>query len=276
VQAIFPQKRLLDRAMRIASYTGIVSIATITSIVSSTTAEATFDGFVASYNMLAEKRNAKKTQYLDGLTWNVLNQTKILSAALFAWLIMDRQQTNQQLFALCILFASAVLLVLEGNDNNNAPKTALFWNGAIPLLGASLISGLTSILSEIALKTRANMFVYSLELSVYSLILLLFTSSYSIQSDNFFQGWSYLSLLPVLTNSLGGIIVGAVTKFAGSVRKGFALIAGLTLTAFLQAIIDDKNSITKYHMTAAILVMLGIYLHIQGGHHHVSTTKKQN
>jgi drug/metabolite transporter (DMT)-like permease len=55
-------------------------------------------------------------------------------------------------------------------------------------------------------------------------------------------------------------VVGLVTKYAGGVAKGFALIAGLLITALAQWLIESK-SLGIEHWIAASLVSLSIYLH---------------
>ena len=40
--------------------------------------------------------------------------------------------------------------------------------------------------------------------------------------------------MPIINNALGGIFTGQVVKYAGGVRKGFAVIAALCITALLQ------------------------------------------
>lgn len=52
------------------------------------------------------------------------------------------------------------------------------------------------------------------------------------------EGWTRYTWVPVVTQALGGVIVGLVTKHAGGVKKGFALIAGIALTAFVQAVVQ--------------------------------------
>jgi hypothetical protein len=39
---------------------------------------------------------------------------------------------------------------------------------------------------------------------------------------------------------LGGLVVGLVTKYAGGVVKGFALIAGIIITGFAQYLLEQK------------------------------------
>jgi solute carrier family 35 (UDP-sugar transporter), member A1/2/3 len=46
----------------------------------------------------------------------------------------------------------------------------------------------------------------------------------------------------VLSSAVGGVIVGQVTKHAGSVKKGFALIGGILVTALAQYVAEREVS----------------------------------
>merc|ERR1719353_574860 len=52
--------------------------------------------------------------------------------------------------------------------------------------------------------------------------------------SGFFGGWHWYTPLPILNNAAGGIFTGQVIQYAGGVRKGFAVVAALILTAFFQ------------------------------------------
>ena len=57
------------------------------------------------------------------------------------------------------------------------------------------------------------------------------------------EGWTWKTWIPIVSNACGGVVVGLVTKHAGAVRKGFALIFGLVLSGVLQSYLsssDDK------------------------------------
>lgn len=96
-----------------------------------------------------------------------------------------------------------------------------------------------------------NPYLYSMELAVYGQVCLALTMAakalyYHLSPDHdpaalaldasALSGWTRLTWVPILTQALGGVIVGLVTKHAGGVKKGFALIAGIALTAFVQAV----------------------------------------
>ena len=51
-----------------------------------------------------------------------------------------------------------------------------------------------------------------------------------------------------------------MTKYAGGVRKGFALIAGIIITGFAQWVLDAK-ALEANTWIAVTLVSLSIYLH---------------
>ncbi|CAM9481477.1 unnamed protein product [Hapterophycus canaliculatus] len=242
---------------------------------------------------------------LDSLTFNLLNQTKTLFAALCLYLVMGKKQSYQQLFALSLLLGAALLLnagdgsggehVTDDNDDGaiGAPggtggETDLFtsdvleaeadfmrlWLGVLPVMLAALLSGFLGAVTQRTLqRDRRNASLLSLELAVYGVAVLLLTSGLGVDRlqpkagaggrswlDGLFQGWTKLTWLPVLSQAAGGLVVGQVTKHAGSVKKGFALIGGIVLTAIVQNTLE-RSALTRVHWIAAVLVAGGTYLH---------------
>jgi hypothetical protein len=100
-------------------------------------------------------------QNLPPVTFNVLNQTKTLSAALCCFLIMGRRQSPMQIISLVMLLFSALVVEKvvpvtgwwrkDEATNNSVPDDVakekakndqLLYMGVIPVLAASSISGL--------------------------------------------------------------------------------------------------------------------------------------
>lgn len=209
---------------------------------------------------------------LDSMTFNLLNQTKTLSAAFWLWAIMGQKQSYVQIFALMLLLGAAYIL----NSDAGAAITggnvdlANYHFGIMMVCGASMISGLSAALTQRALvgsRPRHPLF-FSAELAVYGIAFLVVNALVNpnskekdiILSGGLFNGWTMLTLVPVVTNAFGGLVVGLVTKYAGGVVKGFALIAGLIITGFAQWIIDNK-ALQPKDWVACVLVALSIYLH---------------
>jgi UDP-sugar transporter A1/2/3 len=233
-------------------------------------------------------------QNLDALTFNVLNQTKTLSAAACCYFVMGRKQSGMQVVALLLLLLSA--LVIEGivspgwllgllgvpttttakqDEDYSNDSIQVVWgakhftHGVAPILLASFISGLAGALSQKNLQAAGggrNAYLFSMELCAASVLILSFSltmsaDGQSIATNGFWYGWTPETFIPILTNSIGGIIVGLVTKHAGSVRKGFALIFGILLSGLVQAMLQPETEITKEQIMGGVLAAVSLYLH---------------
>jgi UDP-sugar transporter A1/2/3 len=230
-------------------------------------------------------------QNLPPITFNVLNQTKTLSAALCCFLILGRVQSPLQIVSLFLLLLSALVIEkvvplqrYSQNDITTAVATkgdttpttetvtktvdrrAEIVNGVIPVLLASFLSGLAGALSQKSLQTMGrDSYLFTMELSAASLLFMTFSLVLSspdgkrIRRDGFFHGWTIQTWIPVITNALGGIIVGLVTKYAGSVRKGFALIFGLLLSGILQS--KGGEGVEKEQVVGGILAAISLWMY---------------
>lgn len=257
-------------------------------------------------------------QNLEPVTFNVLNQTKTLSAALCCYLLMGRKQSPLQILSLFILLLSALVIekiinlerlsvlfvsfeMLDNNSDNDGEQldkniqteeqSMNHWSlGVFPILLASFISGLAGAISQKNLQSNSgcgasggkNSFLFTMELCVAS-ILILFLSSFVTNGNSlltqqnhnssFFHDWTWETFIPILTNASGGIIVGLVTKYAGSVRKGFSLIFGILLSGIAQTAFDSNNNnmmekqsssilaISKEELIGGLLAAISLWMH---------------
>eukprot|EP01038_Epipyxis_sp_PR26KG_P015373 gene15373-20724_t len=210
---------------------------------------------------------------LDSMTFNLLNQTKTLSAAFWLWILMNKKQSFVQMIALFLLLAAAVVLNL-GPSSSTSVKTMTnvisgisnYHLGLIMVAIASMISGFAAALTQRALvdnSKKRHPYFFSAELAVYGIIFLLINNHFNsdiAEGGNILSNWNLLTFIPVITNAWGGLIVGLVTKYAGGVVKGFALIAGIIITGLAQYIVEGKPLGMK-DLVGIILVSLAIYLH---------------
>merc|ERR1711862_330790 len=80
------------------------------------------------------------------------------------------------------------------------------------------------------------------------------------RQEGLFARWDLFTLLPILTQGWGGIIVGLIAKTAGSVKKGFAVTVGLLFTCLLKGFVEAEP-LSPSTYVAVPLVALSIYLH---------------
>lgn len=209
---------------------------------------------------------------LDSMTFNVLNQTKTLSSAIFLFIILGLKQSIIQIISLGILLIAACMLSVKNQAvNSNIVFDSGYKTGIILVSLASLLSGLSTALTQKALiesdskKGRKEPILFSAELASYGILFLIISSlfqhdGYKMITNGFFHEWNMTTFIPVITNSFGGVIVGLVTKYGGGIVKGFALIIGIVITAFVQWIIENKP-LKVLDWIAVVLVSISIYLH---------------
>ncbi|XP_006648773.1 UDP-N-acetylglucosamine transporter ROCK1 [Oryza brachyantha] len=206
---------------------------------------------------------------LDSLTFSILNQTKLLFTAFFTYLILGQKQSPKQIFALTLLIVAAVLLSIgesssKGSGGGNSDYVLLY--GIIPVTVASVLSGLASSLCQWASQVKKHTsYMMTIEMSFIGSMCLLASTSRSpdgeaMRKHGFFHEWTLLTVVPVLMNAVGGILVGLVTTYAGGVRKGFVIVSALLVTALLQFIFDGKPP-SLYCLIALPLVMTSIFIY---------------
>ena len=208
---------------------------------------------------------------LSGLMFNLLNQSKTIFTALFVYLLLGRKSSRVQIVGLLLIFAAAVVLSIPVDDGSSSVDD--FWTGIVPILAASMLSGIASSLGQRTLQAQGrHAQLFSLELSVFcSLVLIigLFVSGNvkSVYEKGFFYGWNVFTCIPVLTQSLGGLCVGKVTQLLGGVQKGFGIIFGIIITGFSEAIF--------YRQFPAPRLWFGLIFVICGSSLYILNTPKQ-
>lgn len=215
-------------------------------------------------------------QNLDALTFNILNQSKTLSAALCCYVLLGRKQSTRQVMALIILVFSGLVMEqvfsldfflqqhsTEETNDVVAEKTRRFTHGVAPILLASFLSGLAGAICQRNLQDHGrNPYLFCMELCTASSIILstslLATPDGKLIKENGFFGddWNYQVFIPIVTNALGGVLVGLVTKYAGSVRKGFALIFGILISGLLQS-----ESVSAEQVVGGSLATISLWMH---------------
>nr|GLL26104.1 CMP-sialic acid transporter 5-like [Ipomoea trifida] len=188
---------------------------------------------------------------LDSLTFSILNQTKLFFTALFAYVILRQNQSLQQIGALLLLIIAAVLLTVSEGSNtepgsNNSDEILFF--GIVPVL-----------------VKKHSSYLMTVEMSIIGSLCLLASTfkspdGESIRQLGFFHGWTTLTLIPVVLNAGGGILVGLITTYAGGVKKGFVSVSALLVTGLLQFIFDGKPP-SLYCLVALPLVIASITIY---------------
>jgi solute carrier family 35 (UDP-sugar transporter), member A1/2/3 len=270
---------------------------------------------------------------LQPITFNAINQTKTIFAAIFCYMLFNQKQSPLQILSLGVLLVSAFVMesiiplpsffkkarlapVLVAASNplhkgsprpvrasippTRAPKFGRIIKknnvrqalplvpsmqssiGLIAVLSASAISGFGGALTQRALQSVGTI-EFTAQLSFFSMLYLIASAGTGmmlstsdrekIRHRGFFAGWTPYTLIPVCTSAIGGILVGMVTKHAGVVRKGFALMLGLFMSGLFQNILaaspskgiarssTEIQSVTSEQWVGGLLAAISIWMH---------------
>ena len=205
---------------------------------------------------------------LDSVTFNCLNQSKLVSTAACVYFVFGVRQSLAQTLALGGLLVAGAILQEGGGVASGAGKdadqTRIKFAGVAAVLAASALSGVASAATQFSLqRLRRTSTALTLEMAVAAIpCLLLAHYGASDLSDRggFFRGWTASTLVPVVSSALGGIFVGQITKRLGGVAKGFAIVGGLVLTGILQSLVTGEGLEAK-HAVALLLVVSCTYAH---------------
>lgn len=240
--------------------------------------------------------NQSAVVVLDGVTFNILNQTKIIWTALLVYLMLRRYQSRQQILALTILCAAAVLMTTSSSNNSskesdkaNSITDAAFFTGAYQALIAAILSALAGTIIQRALQNqKRNAYVVTIELSVLgelTILLWSLTSGVGLMSKpnastevhgltthntsghdssvGMWDGWTVMTFFTLLCQATGGMVVGFVIKYCGNVEKSFAVVFGMIITALLENQYNGKpfgeRGLIAIAMVAASTVMYTMY-----------------
>ena len=207
---------------------------------------------------------------MDSVTFNCLNQSKLVSTALFIYLLFDVKQSYPQMCALAGLLAAGIMLQDSGGGGSGGGSGSGgsgvdggdvdFRVGVAAVLAASALSGIASAACQIALQgMNRSSNALTLEMAAAAIPFLLLANG-SLDPKVLFRGWTAETLIPVTTSALGGICVGQVTKHLGGIAKGFAIVGGLVLTGIAQGL-QQEAGLEMRHLAGLVLVVACTWIH---------------
>ena len=146
------------------------------------------------------------------------------------------------MFALALVSAGAMLLsVRDGGRGETEAVTTQ--RGLVMILAAAVLSGIAATLSQIFMQDlKLSPFLVTLAMCLVSIV----TVGASVASQTAMKGarflsvfdeWTAWSIVPVATQALGGLLVGLVTNYCGSINKGVAFVCGLAVSAVCECAI---------------------------------------
>jgi UDP-sugar transporter A1/2/3 len=203
--------------------------------------------------------------HLDGPTYQLLYQLKILTTAMFSVFMLNRTLAPHQWASLFMLgFGVALVQLSSVTVDSTARENSLV--GFVAVLSACMTSGFAGVYFEKVLKTsKVSIWVMNVQLAGYGLLIGLAgvysgPEAVSVSENGFFHGYNWTVWVAVMLNSLGGLVVAMVVKYADNVVKGFATSISILMTCIISYFLFGFI-INGQFLLGAIIVLYSTYLY---------------
>jgi len=174
---------------------------------------------------------------LDGPTYQLLYQLKILTTAMFSVLMLNKALSSRQWLSLFLL-GTGVYLVQQSSTtsvgDDQMKENSLV--GLVAVLSACATSGFAGVYFEKVLKTsKVSVWMRNIQLAGFGFVIgyggvILGPDASAVKENGFFSGYNWTVWAAVMLNSLGGLVVAVVVKYADNVVKGFATSISILMT----------------------------------------------
>ena len=170
--------------------------------------------------------------------------------------------------ALVILFVGISIVQLQPDNTEHSQGTE---HKQRPLLGlfavivSCLMSGFAGVYFEKILKgTKQSVWLRNVQLGVLGTVIGFITMELKegekVRDMGFFYGYDSLVWVVICLQSLGGLLVAVVVKYADNILKGFATSAAIIVSCCASIVFFDFQ-LTFHFSIGATLVMVSIYLY---------------
>jgi len=206
---------------------------------------------------------------LDAATYQVTYQMKIITTAIFSVIILKRTLHKHQWVSIFLLAIGIALVQFPTGDSGSKGVENAFLDkllGLFSVLTACILSGGAGVYFEkILKKSKVTLWARNVQLSLYSiipgyLIGVLVLDGDTLREKGFFGGYTRWTVLAILLQAFGGILVAIVVKYADNILKGFATSISIILSCAISYFAFDFN-ITLIFMIGCSVVMYATYLY---------------
>lgn len=195
--------------------------------------------------------------HLESTTFQITNQLKIISTAIFSVALLNKQLTRIKWISLILLSIGVTMVqvdshtsvpqpnILTNTDSTSVNKEQSMILGLVSVLAASLVSGFAGVYMEKIFKgqRQTSFWVSNAQLYTFGIFLgligVIYQDGVEIAKMGFFHGYDFVVCLVVVFASAGGIIVSLILKYASCITKGFATSCAIVLSSIVSLYVFD-------------------------------------
>jgi len=184
---------------------------------------------------------------------------------------MLRKSLNSvQWLSLVVLFVGISIVQLQpensssksGEDSSRQQRPLL---GLFAVFVSCLMSGFAGVYFEKILKgTKQSIWLRNIQLGFLGAIMGMVTMEIKegdrLRMQGFFHGYDSMVWLVIVLQSLGGLLVAVVVKYADNILKGFAASSAIVVSCIVSVFFFDFQLSLQF-VAGASLVMFSVYLY---------------
>ncbi|EYB92793.1 hypothetical protein Y032_0190g1267 [Ancylostoma ceylanicum] len=166
--------------------------------------------------------------HLEATTFCVAYQMKIFTTAMFMYFFLGKKLSTNQWIALMILVMGVVDVQLVYAPSNSKEvveqKPLLGFVSVIVMCFTSAFAGV--YLEKVLKESKTSVWMQNVRLALVGLPVSIFSMWFydwqNIKEDGFFRGWDGLVFCLTVMNSVGGLLISIVIKYADNILKAYA------------------------------------------------------
>ncbi|CAL58079.1 UDP-galactose transporter [Ostreococcus tauri] len=221
--------------------------------------------YVVQNNLLFEG-----IRLLSPTVYMVCSQSKILTSALFAYVLLKTTVTRTQAASLCALVVGMILVQAQddGSASGGRGDSGTSLRGLVVVFTASMTSGFAGAYLEKMYKQvgvvgvpARSIWVRNMQLACFSVPIAMFTAMNKdgarLATQGFFGGYDGIVILIIALQAIGGLIVAAVMRYASNVLKCFAVSLSICNCAVATTYVlgDGTDGMSAHQMLGIVLVI---------------------
>jgi UDP-sugar transporter A1/2/3 len=208
-------------------------------------------------------------------------QIKILTTAIMSTLMLGRVLTTKQWLALLLLTVGVALVQLsqikgdtdkkQDSDVDPTLQTQMVVKGITAVVVASCTSGFAGVYFEKILKNGPpiSLWMRNVQLGGFSLVfgafaLMATSAGADVERNGFFYGFTPITWCAVLLQSVGGLMVAVLIKYADNIVKNFSNAVSLVLSSVLSSFLFGFD-LSALFLFGALVVNIAIVWYSNAG-----------
>ena len=219
---------------------------------------------------------------LPSAQYSMIQQLKLLTTAVFCVVLLRKRIQAFQWRALFLLLVGVILVQsssssLHSSSNTLTGAKASWWrtitsvplmvySGLMAALLQTVLCGLSGAYTEWRLKgdRSVSLWEQNWQLALHSLIfgIIALVGSDSdratVLDNGFFYGYSEWTLLCILLNSLGGLLVSAILLYMDNIMKNFSGTAAILLTSYISYFLFDEDIFSIDFMCGTSVIVIAM------------------